>query len=123
MTNTETPALAATDEIVVTDMDEVTPVVVVTEATFEAELVGTLFRYLTWVSRDAARFYSVDLAGYSPERRAGVAVLVDHGLVSERVSSIDGVAVRTTLRVTGRGREVLAAARAAADLAIVSQLS
>lgn len=88
-----------------------------TPATHKLSLadVVTPYRYLAWVEAKASRAFHADLTGFSPERVAGIAALVDNGLVSER-RWIGGVQDgRVTYRVTPVGDLALHAAWAEAD--------
>jgi hypothetical protein len=88
-----------------------------TPVTFALSLdeVATPYRYLNWVASVASRAFSADLSGFSDERRAAIAALVDNGLVSERrwtAGEFDG---RITYRVTQLGDAALEAVWARAD--------
>jgi hypothetical protein len=106
-----------------TDATEVeAPAFTETEATFTAPKVGDLYRYLNWINK-VQTAYSISMDGFSTARREGVAVLVDHGLVSERRyvgGEQDG---RHTFRVTPAGKIVLEIAWAAANEVVVAKSS
>ena len=113
-----TPTAADMDLIEETQSEPTTGAIdlgfTLTPATYSAPKVGSLYRYLNWVN-DVQTKYSINLDNFSAERQAGVAVLVDHGLVSERryVGGFqDG---RRTFRLTPEGKTVLALAWSAAN--------
>jgi hypothetical protein len=109
MTNIEnTPSPAAPVEFIDTDV------------TFQLSLaeVTTPYRFLNWVAAVASQAFSADLSGFSAERVATIAALVDNGLVSERRvvgGEQDG---RVTYRVTPLGEVALNQAWAEADQVI-----
>jgi hypothetical protein len=91
-----------------------------TPVTFTLSLaeVATPYRFLNWVASVASQAFSADLSGFSAERVAAIAALVDHGLVSERRwvgGEQDG---RVTYRVTPLGDAALHQAWAEADAVI-----
>jgi hypothetical protein len=91
-----------------------------TDVTFQLSLaeVTTPYRYLNWVASVASQAFSADLTGFSAERQATIAALVDNGLVSERrwvTGEQDG---RVTYRVTPLGEVALNQAWAEADQVI-----
>jgi hypothetical protein len=93
---------------------------VYTPVTFQLSLaeVATPYRFLNWVAAVASQAFSADLTGFSAERVATIAALVDHGLVSERRvigGEQDG---RVTYRVTPLGEVALNQAWAEADQVI-----
>ena len=87
--------------------------------TYEAELTGTIFRFLNWINGIQDKAFHVNLPGFSPERQAGVRALVDQGLVTERRWTTGEYDGRVTYRVTELGRERLEAAWSAADLVVM----
>lgn len=93
-----------------------------TPATFQLSLadVVTPYRYLAWVEAKAARAFHADLTGFSPERVAGIAALVDNGLVSERRWTGGLQDGRVTYRLTPTGDLALHAAWAEADQVVRS---
>jgi len=87
--------------------------------TFDLAVLVTPYRFLNWVATIQDKAFSVDLSAFSAERQAGIAGLVDHGLVSERKWTGGDLDGRVTYRVTEAGQARLDAAWAAADLVVV----